>query len=127
MCRTLWPEVTESAASDAFLTAWHRQEALEVREDEDGGGPYAPDADLALGHLLAHRAYRVNPAGELPEQFSVTAGEVGSIGEGSASVGASTQSANLSQGGEDYSTTPPGRAWLAFKARKLRAARLVAG
>lgn len=119
MARALWPAVTVDAASDAFLTVWLRQVRVEVDEVVFG-----VDEDIALGHLLAHHAYRVNPADILPAQFSVTAGEAASVNEGGASIGATPNTNQLTQAGRDYSTTPPGRAYLALHGQKTRASRL---
>ena len=115
-CRSLWPAVDESAADNAFLEAWLRQARAEVRDGDDDGGRFGDDADIALGHLLAHHAYRVNPKKKLPAQFSITAGEAASVTEGSQSVGARSQSVLFTGNGEDYTKTPPGCAFLALDA-----------
>lgn len=113
LCRELWPAVTTAAASDAFLTAWY-----DDVQGMAGEVYFGTDTLLARAHLLAHQAYRVDPAGLLGGGSGV--GPVQSVTTSRRSVSygtaAGVQSATL--GDADLATTKPGLAYLRLRERR---------
>lgn len=107
LARALWPKVTVEAADNAFLTA--RLPLARVRASE-GRFPDSTLRDTATALMLAHYAYRLNPAKLLPSQFSDTAGESTTVSEGSASIGAVRSDVDYFL--RELAKTPPGLEFL---------------
>jgi hypothetical protein len=108
--RALWPQVTVEAASDVFLEAWVDWACAQV-----GPNWSSLKARDGLAHLLAHMAYRGDPAGVLgggvpspgPLKSLTTLGL-------SASFGAAGNG-SYRGGDADLAQTGPGQAFLALR------------
>lgn len=112
LCRSLWPAVTEAAASDAFLTAWYADASARA-----GEAWFDTDQLTAVAHLLAHHAYRVDPAGLLGAGAGVGAVQSMTTGRRSVSWGSATGTGSLSPGDAVLATTKPGLAYLELRER----------
>lgn len=110
LTRSLWPGVTVAAASDAFLGAWLTSTRLRV-DLCVWGDLY----DTAVAHLLAHQAYRIDPAGVLGTAGAAVAGQVTSIRTGALSATVSDASSRVASADADLATTGPGAAYLALR------------
>lgn len=115
LCRALWPQVTTAAASDAFLTSW-LDWAVAFVDDVAWG---FPDADVAVAHLLAHVAYRVDPAAELGTGGAMGVGAIASLTtlrlSASFGAGSGASSAYFGAADAELATTRPGSMFLALR------------
>jgi hypothetical protein len=115
--RALWPQVTEDAASDTWLTEWYA-DALEA-----AGSDFFPETATrlrAVAHLLAHVAYRHDPCGVFGT--GTNPGTVSAMTTGRRSVtygGKSAADFAMSMSDAGYATTRPGQAFLALRDRQL--------
>lgn len=111
LTRALYPDVTVAAASDAYLTSW-------LTWARQLTGPTWGDLrDQGVAILLAHRAYRGDPAGVFGGGGAYATGPLASIGKRSLSAswggGGATMARNQSEA--DLTTTRAGLAWLALR------------
>jgi len=60
LCRALWPQVTEAAASDVWLKGWY---ADAVQTAGASWFDTSEERERAVAHLLAHAAFRLDPFG----------------------------------------------------------------
>jgi len=122
LTRKLWPQVTEAAASDVWLTEWYA-DALETAGS--GWFPDTPTRLRAVAHLLAHAAYRYDPCGLLAGGAGGgQPGTVSAITTGRRSVtwgGKGPADHAASFGDAEYATTKPGQAYIALRNRQLAA------
>ena len=110
LMRQLWPQVTIAAASDVWCEAW----IPNVRGF--AGTNFGTYQTYAFAHLLAHFAYRVDPAGILGTG-GAGIGAIMSIGTGklSASFGAGIEAKIAGMTDAEFATTRPGCAYLALR------------
>lgn len=115
LTRVLWPAVTDTAAPDAFLTAWYDDAAARA-----GDAYFGTSREMAVAHLLAHAAYRVLP--------SLNGGNVASPGAVSAATssrrsvtygGKSASDHAMTMADAELATTRPGQAYIALRDRQL--------
>ena len=111
MARALWPALTVGAASDAFLSA-----SLLWARAADNGQVDPPSYLVRLAHLIAHRAYAVDPAGALGSG-NTTGAPLTSIGTRELSNGYGSTSATGSASALTawLATTAPGAEYLALR------------
>lgn len=116
-CRALWPAVTVSAASDDFLEAWYTHATQEAGESFFGA-----DQLDAVAHLLAHAAYKVDPAGELGSHPGAT-GPLTSLRTLDMAATWSAPGAGAASATDaDLATTKPGQMYRALRDRQLATA-----
>ncbi len=119
LCRALWPAVTEAAAPTTFLEGWY----LDAVE-EAGSAYFGTSTQTAVAHLLAHHAYRIDPAGVL-NSGGASPGSVQAVTTSRRSVtyGAPAgSSGSASKGDQILMTTRPGQEYLRLRGRQLDAA-----
>jgi len=116
LCRTLYPAVTTSVASDAYLTAW-----LEWAKSLVGIRAWGSKYDIALATLLAHIAYR--DSDELAGGATGSGGATTSIRtlQMAASFGDRSGSAQ-SETDAELLTTKPGSRFLSMRGALAAAA-----
>ena len=111
-CRAMFPVITTTAASDVFLGVWLTWARAQV-------GPAwrtTTKSKDALALLLAHQAYRVDPAGVLGSG-GVAAGPVTGLSTLglSASFGSPGGTGSASSADAELRTTRPGSMFLALR------------
>lgn len=111
LARGLWPDLTTAAASDAFLIAWVPF-ARALASETQFGAAY----DMAVAHLVAHAAYRLDPNRKLRTGGASAAGAVKSSATGrlSGSIGNAAESASGNVE-KQLLQTAPGQVFLSLR------------
>ena len=108
--RQLWPDLTEDAASDAFLLAWLPQQRRHVSE-----AAFGEEYDIAVAHLLAHAAYRLNPGKKLGTPGAAFSGSVTAKRSGKVGANFSDASAGVRFTDKNLATTAPGMMFMEIR------------